>query len=118
MVQLVYSVYDLKTEVWMPPTVFVNEGHARREMGRFLRRGGQMAEFPDDYELCQIGTFDDSCGRMEALPVPKLVCRLKELMPSSTDETMEIPFGKDPTGRTDENTGKGLPRRSGKEKRA
>lgn len=114
MVHELYCLYDLKTDVFFPPGAYANDDHAKREFQRFARRGGPVAEFPMDYEVFRVGSFDDATGATASDGVPRLVCRMDALLKSAEDPT-KIPFGEDPTGRTCKVTGKGLS--SGKEKK-
>jgi len=43
----------------------------------------EMNQFPDDYELYELGTFDDNSGEFEVLPRPKLITTAREQMPKA-----------------------------------
>lgn len=42
-----------------------------------------LARHPDDFELYEIGSFDEDSGLIEATPEPILVCRAKDLREAS-----------------------------------
>lgn len=40
----------------------------------------------DDFELFELGTFDDNTGQFELLPQPRLVARAKDLSPKAIEK--------------------------------
>lgn len=44
---------------------------------------------PDDFELFELGTFDDNTGLFELHPQPKLIARAKDLSPKSVAKAVE-----------------------------
>lgn len=76
-----YSVRDVKTGVFLPPMACHNSGHAKRVlMQRLMEDMSTWKQFPGDFQLYSVGTFDDSSGIVKAEEV-KFVCEMTELMP-------------------------------------
>jgi hypothetical protein len=80
-----YSVYDEKTQVYMVMAPRVNDATIMRELKRELTRGGMMSEFPGDYSLYSVGTWNDALGEVKG-HIPRLVCRLDKLMSEAEAE--------------------------------
>lgn len=91
----VYSIYDLKTQVFFPPMLFHNEGHARRDiLSEIKKGGGMMREYPADFELWRVGDWQDDTGQVEAITPGIRVCRIDELLPkdAAVEGTRMLPF--------------------------
>lgn len=81
-----YSVYDSKTQIFLPPMCFHNDEHAMRDMRLQLERGDTvMSKFPADYELRCVGDWDDHSGELEAVSPSRLVCRVDSLSERDTE---------------------------------
>ena len=64
----VYSVYDHKTEVFHAPNYFHNDGHALRELSMVLGKPNTaFTQYPEDFSIYQVGTFEDSKGLLQPL---------------------------------------------------
>jgi len=74
----VYSVFDVKSEVYMMVLPSMNDGMIKRELMVELRKPSMMREFPDDYRLYQVGTWDDTRGELKG-SMPRLVCTIADL---------------------------------------
>lgn len=71
MKQLVFSIYDVKAEVYNPPFCMKTLGLAKRTFQDMATDSkSQISKYPDDYALFEIGTYDDSIGLMEPSKVP------------------------------------------------
>ena len=69
-----FSLYDIRTEVFLPPTFCHNEMDARRLYMRvFTDMNTQFSKFPEDYNVMEIGVFNDAIGLVKPLGQPKLV---------------------------------------------
>lgn len=80
MIAQLYAIYDLKTQVFYPPMVAANDEHVARQVRSVLRRGGEFAEFPGDYQLFRIGVWNDASAAIESVSPPVLVLRLDQLL--------------------------------------
>lgn len=85
MILRLYSVYDRKTAVFYPPFTGLSDGAVQRELRMNLRAGVTMYEFPQDFDLFQVGVFADESGAVDAVNPTRLVCRLDSLVPRGGD---------------------------------
>ena len=82
MFQVVVSVKDLAAQAFGRPVFVPTAGVAIRSFRDEVNReasDNDIFRHPADYELYQIGTFDDSTGLVEALQPPKLLSRALDL---------------------------------------
>ena len=61
-----YTVFDNVSKTYSPPFVEVNNGTAMRGMMDLMQQqpNHHFAKFPDNYQLVNIGTWDDTEGIM------------------------------------------------------
>lgn len=68
MIQKMFGVYDLKACAYLQPFFSGNSGSAMRAFSDAVNDGtSPIAKHPADYQLFELGTFDDSTGSIEAL---------------------------------------------------
>lgn len=61
MILKVFSIYDIKAEVYNTPFFFSTNGQAMRAFKDLVNdRNSTINRHPDDYKLCCIGKFDDA----------------------------------------------------------
>lgn len=63
-----FSVYDTKTECYLPPFAAITKGQGERRFVDLL--GEPSMEFnkhQDDYNLIELGSFDQTTGMIEPL---------------------------------------------------
>jgi len=96
MVLKLYSLYDVKTEVFHPANYCHNVGHAMRV---FTQAGNQkdsmIQAWPEDFRVFELGSFDDQSGVITPLDKPHLAFNMSELVTHSADvdgEGVPIPF--------------------------
>ena len=68
----IYAVFDLKLNQYQPLFSFQTPTEAQRHFYRLLVSVPTMSEFPQDYDLRHLGTFDDSTG----VVTPAITCEL------------------------------------------
>lgn len=68
----IYSVFDLKLNQYQPVFSFNTDVEAQRHFYRLLVSVPTMSEFPQDYDLRHLGTFDDDTG----VVTPAITCEL------------------------------------------
>lgn len=65
MIYGVFAIRDKKT-CFMSPIVDMSDQSAIRNFSRAVNGEGNLMDFaPDDFDLYQIGTYDDQSGRLE-----------------------------------------------------
>lgn len=63
MIQKVFGVFDLKAAAYLQPFFSCNPGSAIRAFGDAVRDGkSPLAIHPEDYQLFELGSFDDNAG--------------------------------------------------------
>lgn len=68
MIQKVFAVYDLKAEFFMQPYFSESVGGAVRAFGDAANdKNSPLSKHPSDYQLFEIGSFDNVKGVMTAL---------------------------------------------------
>jgi len=67
MIVNVYAVFDSVAKIYLPPWVQANDGLACRSFVHAVNdRSNQLGQFPADFSLYRVGTFDDQTGVLEA----------------------------------------------------
>lgn len=62
MKMMLFSVFDAKTEAYMPPFVARAKGEAIRSFGDACKDGNRFLAHRGDYSLVYVGEFDDQTG--------------------------------------------------------
>ena len=79
MVQIVCSVLDVKANAFATPFFVPNRSMAVRSFGdAVLDTNSMLAKHPEDYNLYQLGTYDDNSGKLESLPAPEFLAMALE----------------------------------------
>lgn len=62
-----YTVYDSKAELYMPPFCQKTKGEALRGFADAIQGGGDnnLAKHPEDFTLFEVGLFEDSDGTIQ-----------------------------------------------------
>lgn len=72
MIQKMFAVYDLKAVAYLQPFFSCNPGSAVRAFGDAVRDGkSPLSIHPEDYQLFELGTFDDNSGVLVGLVTAK-----------------------------------------------
>jgi len=71
MVLIMYAIRDVKTECFLPPMYSHNDGSAMRDLHIAITSGAlrTVKQFPQDYRLMRVGTFDEESGVVTGVPV-------------------------------------------------
>lgn len=87
-----YSLRDSKAEVYNPPQIYKTDGEATRSLHKAVNDPATFVNrYPEDYDLYQIGEFDEDKGRYINLDAPRHVCKaitLKQVGPTEIQPTM------------------------------
>ena len=74
-IQVMVAVFDRAVQAYGRPFATPSRGAALRSfVDEVKREGSDMGKLPKDYELYQVGTFDDVAGVFSA-DLPELVIR-------------------------------------------
>lgn len=86
MVLKMYSIYDRKQEIHHPPLLCHNTGHALRVFSDiFGTRGQVFNSHPDDFQIFEIGLFDDATAEVIKCN-PHLIASGVDLMPKGAPD--------------------------------
>lgn len=70
-VQKMYSIFDAKAGLYLPPFLSVSDGDACRQVLRELYNpDSNFNRFAEDYSLFEVGSFDHKSGRPDYLEAP------------------------------------------------
>lgn len=77
----VLSLLDRGAKAFQKPVFVAGIGVATRELGTQVNdpQGGNLYLYADDYDMYELGEFDDEFGTFELLKQPKLLMCLSEL---------------------------------------
>lgn len=74
MILKMYSIYDIKGQLYAPPYFANNIGSATRMFDGACRDPNtQLAKYPEDFRLFELGEFDDNTGRFTCPDQPTFV---------------------------------------------
>ena len=65
MIHVMFSVYDSKSESYQPPQAYPTAGMAIRSFAAGANdKASAFGRWPRDFTLFEVGTYDDSSGKM------------------------------------------------------
>lgn len=81
MIRSLYSLYDKKTNYFNPPVCCHNEKEACRTFAMVVQgKASIFNQYPSDFDLYELGTFDDHSAKLESHETPKYVKNVSELI--------------------------------------
>lgn len=67
-----FSVRDQKAQIFNPPFYAHTPGEAERNFTRLAKDPqSTINQFPEDYDLYEIGSYDDQTGHVQSLDTPR-----------------------------------------------
>jgi len=76
MILKAYSIRDAKAEVFNTPFFQKTHGEAERNFQQLVKDGKSMvAQYPEDYDLYYLGTYDDQTGTIDPLDTPQHITK-------------------------------------------
>lgn len=90
----VFVLYDRVAELYMLPMFFPNLGVCMRAIKDEASRGGEastgLAQHPGDFDLCEIGSYDEETGELvKRHEYPRVVCRVSDLLGPKLDSVTD-----------------------------
>lgn len=80
-----FAVRDLKAGTYGQPFALSNRQVAMRTFTTWVSNPESFfSKFPHDFELYQVGNFDQVSGRLITFDLPDYVCRASDLVGSAT----------------------------------
>lgn len=89
-----YSIFDKKSLIHHPPQFLYNTGHALRYFKSTVERQERsfMTDYPEDFDVYEVGSFDDQTGVVEKMDKPQYIVNMGELIdhkPQPLEDTNE-----------------------------
>lgn len=81
MITVIVSLFDKKSRVYKNPFFVANTEVAVRSLGGAVnaKEPSDLTQFPEDFSLHQIGTFDDETGVITPIGAPVHICNAIQL---------------------------------------
>ena len=77
----VFAVRDVKSDAFGAPIVCATKGLAMRSFQEAcLDKSSPMAQYPEDFSLYEIGTYEANAGRLTGHPLPQLIVTATEIL--------------------------------------
>lgn len=87
-----YSIRDSKAEIYGFPFSQLTHGEAERTFKRLAtpapqgQESTQISQYPEDYDLYYLGTFDDSTGKVNWLDTPQHMLKANNALSAASQE--------------------------------
>lgn len=79
-----YSIYDSKALAFLPPICAATDGVAvRMFQSAVLKEGHDFNQYPEDYSLHQVGTWEDETGELDQAEPNKAITTAMALKSAS-----------------------------------
>lgn len=83
-----FSIRDTKAQAYNRPFYAHTHGEAERMITSAVHdpQSGLLHQYPEDFDLFLVGTFDDQSGKIEPLPTPEHIAKaidFKKIAPSA-----------------------------------
>lgn len=81
--KVVIAMYDTVAEIFTPPMFVPSVGVAYRDLQDVAARGGEgnvLAAHGGDFQVFQLGTYDEQTGVFSPLPRPVLLVEVSALL--------------------------------------
>lgn len=86
----VFAIKDQKAHVFMPPWLKGSAGEAERDFRTVVNQKDSIfGQYPKDFDLYQLGTFDDNSGKFKLLDSPLHLISAIELHSSFLNQAIE-----------------------------
>lgn len=87
-----YSIRDQKAECFNTPFFKTTHGEAERDFRVAVNdENTSLNQFPDDFDLYFVGTYDTNTGRLTSLDTPQHVIKAVRCLKPKLQPTAEIP---------------------------
>lgn len=85
MKQLIFAIFDLKSNMHLNPMFFITKGQAMRALGDMANdKQTIIGQHPEDYQLRCIGTYDVTTGHIEGYDHPEPICMASDHVLTNT----------------------------------
>lgn len=63
----IFAIFDKKANAYLRPFTLPSAAHAVREVSEVMQRPGPFSDYPEDFTLFEIGSFDEESGEVQPL---------------------------------------------------
>lgn len=71
-----YSIRDSKSQIFNPPFYKKTHGEAERDFSTLVKDEKSMiAQYPEDFDLYYVGTYQDDTGTIQSLDTPQHIIK-------------------------------------------
>lgn len=89
--KLVFSVRDRKAQVFNRPFFEVNKVQAQRAFETAVKDvNSPFHAYPDDFEMCYMGEFDETTGKFVMLGFPEVLCSARDFLMSAPNSSVGV----------------------------
>lgn len=76
-----YAMRDVKVGNYLPPLVCLNLPDALRRFTGFASKPGtDVFQYPEEFEIYKLGTYNDENAQIVTEPIPTFIVNVKELV--------------------------------------
>lgn len=84
---MVFAVYDEKARSYGGPIIHPEIGVAIRSFTAAIKNPQSfLNQFPEDYSLYSIGTYDETSGKLVSYPEPQFIIRASDIIQTLKSE--------------------------------
>lgn len=87
---VLFSIFDKKIGTYGPPFLAQNVGTAVRQLTQMLQQKSNLTDFPEDFQLEQVGTFHLGTAEIKATG-PESVCSVQSVILSIRENAKSMP---------------------------
>ena len=80
MIAKIYCIYDKKAKLYHAPQLGHNDEQAKRMFQSLFNKDNVFNEYPEDFSIWDIGTFNDENGFLVSNTKPELLIEGKQLI--------------------------------------
>ena len=75
----IYCIHDKKAETYETIFCLPNNAYAIRSFQEAVNKDTPYGNYPEDFELVQLGEYNQETGKLEALPSPAILIQATDL---------------------------------------
>lgn len=81
MILKMFSIRDMKSELFNPPFYAITLGEAERNFQSLVNdKQASINQYPEDYDLYYVGEYDNNTGKTQPLDTPQHLVKAVQLL--------------------------------------
>ena len=86
-----FSIRDQKSEAFGTPFYQATHGEAERNFRTLVNDNkSTVSQYPDDFDLYYLGTFDDNTGKVQTLDTPQHVIKAVQVKTQNSSNVVPL----------------------------